>query len=63
MTQETGLQARINITGTLVFRDDAGNVVGTTEFKGSKTLGEIGMTEEQAREFIAKEQGHGLDDR
>lgn len=45
MTQEAGISARVQVCGTLEFKDAQGNVVKTIEFKGAAPL-----TQEQENE-------------
>jgi len=38
MDMHHSVQMRIGISGTLVYKDAAGNVIGTADFKGSAPL-------------------------
>lgn len=62
MTQLARLEARIQIRGAFECCDADGNVVKTIEFTGSKSLAELGLTEEQARQ-LTQEQANGMDHR
>lgn len=55
------LTAKLNIAGTLEWRDKDGNVLGTTELRGAFPLDQLGLTQEQAQELV--EQANGPRDR
>lgn len=63
MTHNTALGARLGLSGTLVYKDAAGNVLKTVEMTGSVPLSDTGLTVEQAQELITtQEPHHGSDD-
>lgn len=52
--------ARLVLSGTLEFRNAAGEVIKTTEMRGAVPLDDLGITEDEARQLI-KEASHGTD--
>ena len=52
MNFQTGMAARLGISGVLEYKDKDGNVIGTTEIRGSLPLADIGMSVDEARELI-----------
>jgi hypothetical protein len=60
----TPIGARLGLSGTLEFKDDAGNVLKRVDFVGSVPLAESGLSVEQAQQLITQEGAdHGCDDR
>lgn len=60
---KTSVGARLNLSGTLEWRDKDGNILKTTTISGSVPLEETGLTLEQAQELITrKEADNGRDD-
>ena len=59
--QTKPIGAKLNIAGTLEWRDKDGNILKTTELRGSVPLSELGLTEEQAKQLT--EQANGPDHR
>lgn len=57
-----GIGARLVIAGTFECLDANGNVLKVIEGRGSFPLERLGLSVDQAQQFI-KEQGNGLDDR
>lgn len=51
-----GLQARIDLSGTLVYKNKAGEVIKTVSFTGGIPIKKLGLNEAQARELVAKHQ-------
>jgi hypothetical protein len=63
MTYEAGVEARIGISGTLEWKDKDGNILATSEIRGSIPLAETGMSVDEARAFInSQEQSNGTHD-
>lgn len=59
MTWNTGLRAKIGVTGTLVCKNKDGEVIKTIELNGSVPLADVlGVTEEKAREIVQQHQQH-----
>lgn len=59
MDMKQTVQMRIGISGKLVYKDAAGNVIGGTEFRGSAPLQE----DQPHPEPQQQEASHGSDDR
>ncbi len=58
------LGARLGLSGTLEFKDAAGNVLKRVDFTGSVPLAGAGLSAEQAQELITQQEAnHGSDDR
>ena len=58
------LGARLGLSGTLEFKDDAGNVLKRVDFVGSVPLADSGLSVEQAQQLITQEgAANGCDDR
>ena len=55
MTFTAGVGARLGLSGTLEFKDDAGNVLKRVDFTGSVPLSETGLSVEQAQELITQQ--------
>ena len=51
------LGARLGLSGTLVYKDSAGNVLKAVPFAGSVPLDDTGLTVEQAQELINSQEG------
>lgn len=47
---------KIGIKATLVYKNAAGQVVKTVEMNGAVDPSKLGMTEDQAREFVQQHQ-------
>lgn len=58
------MSAKLGISGTLEFRNKAGEIIKTVEVKGGIPLSKLGITEDQARQMVREqqEQGNGADD-
>lgn len=65
MTFKTGMGGKLGISGTLEFRNKAGEVIKTIELNGQIPLSQLGMTPEQAQQLIQQHQEdqHGPDHR
>ena len=64
MTHNAALGARLGLSGTLVYKDAAGNVLKAVPFAGSVPLSDTGLTVEQAQQLInSQEPHHGSDNR
>lgn len=50
------LVGKIGLSGTLVCKNAAGEVIKTIEMKGEIPLSKLGMTEDQARDFVRQHQ-------
>jgi hypothetical protein len=48
--------AKLNISGTLEWRDKDGNILKTTTISGAVPLAETGLSVEQARELISHQE-------
>lgn len=58
--QTKPMNARLNLSGTLEWRDKDGNILSTTTISGSVPLEETGLSVEQAQELInQQEASHG----
>lgn len=55
MTFETGLGARLGISGTLECKDKDGKVLSVIELSGSIPLSELGLSIDQAETLIASQ--------
>lgn len=55
LTQTAG--AAIGISGTLEYRDAAGNIIGATQLVGSIPLADIGLSESEAQQIIHQQEG------
>ena len=55
------MTARLQIAGTLEWRDKDGNILSTTQLRGSIPLSQLGLTQEQAEQLV-KESQHGGND-
>lgn len=51
-----GLVGKIGVKGTLVFKNAAGQVIKTVEMNGAIPISKLGMTEDQARDFVHQHQ-------
>ncbi len=56
------MTAKLQIAGTLEWRDKDGNILKTTEIRGAIPLSKLGLTEQQAAELV-KESQHGSNHR
>lgn len=56
--QAKPMTAKLQIAGTLEWRDKDGNILKTTELRGAIPLDQLGLTEQQAAELV-KESQHG----
>lgn len=62
--QAKPMHARLNLSGTLEWRDKDGNILSTTTIRGSVPLEETGLSVEQAQELINQQEAqHGRDHR
>lgn len=55
------MTAKLQIAGTLEWRDKDGNILSTTQLRGAIPLDQLGLTEQQAAELV-KESQHGCND-
>ncbi len=57
--------ARLGLSGTLEFKDEAGNVLKRVDFIGSVPLADSGLSVEQAQQQLITQEGasNGCDDR
>lgn len=61
---QAAIGAKLNISGTLEWRDKDGNILSTTEIRGAIPLEDTGLTVEQAQQLInSQENPHGSDHR
>lgn len=51
-----GMTGKIGVKGTLVFKNAAGQVIKTVEMNGAIPISKLGMTEDQARDFVQQHQ-------
>lgn len=64
MNDQTGVNAKLQMSGVLQYRDAAGAVVKEVPFSGAIPLSQLGMTVEQAQELIQQQEApHGPDHR
>lgn len=61
MSFQTGIGAKLGISGTLEYRDKDGNVLKTVQLNGAIPLADIGLSVEQAQQIV--EQNNGPDHR
>lgn len=59
--QTKPIGAKLNIAGTLEWRDKDGNILSTTKLSGSIPLSQLNLTQEQAQQLV--EQTNGTDHR
>lgn len=58
-----GMKARIGIKATFVCKNAAGQVIKTIDASGSVPIAKLGMTEDQARDFVQQQQQEKSDER
>jgi hypothetical protein len=64
MAGQAAIGAKLNLSGTLEWRDKDGNILSTTTISGSIPLADTGLTVEQAQELINSQgKPHGCDHR
>ncbi len=59
----TTMRGKIGITGTLVYKNAAGEVIKKVEMSGAVPISKLGMTEAQARDFVQQHQQEKSDER
>ena len=50
--QANHIGAKLNIAGTLEWRDKDGNILSTTRIQAAIPLSELGLTQDQAEELV-----------
>ncbi len=64
MSYATGVEAKLQMSGVITYRDSLGVVIKEVPFSGAIPLSQLGMTVEQAQELIQQQEApHGPDHR